>query len=81
MKVNDNLDKPTCPIHVVGTSVRQHAPRRACNINRATNATSMGSLTEIHAAVAQLAARRSHNPKVGSSVLSCRNERMTQPNS
>jgi hypothetical protein len=25
-----------------------------------------------HAAVAQLAARRSHNPKVGSSILSCR---------
>jgi hypothetical protein len=27
---------------------------------------------EAHAAVAQLAARRSHNPKVGSSILSCR---------
>jgi hypothetical protein len=27
---------------------------------------------QAHAAVAQLAARRSHNPKVGSSILSCR---------
>ena len=26
----------------------------------------------VRAAVAQLAARRSHNPKVGSSILSCR---------
>jgi hypothetical protein len=27
---------------------------------------------QVQAAVAQLAARRSHNPKVGSSILSCR---------
>ena len=31
-----------------------------------------------HAAVAQLAARRSHNPKVGSSILSCRNLHFTR---
>ena len=33
--------------------------------------------TQSHAAVAQLAARRSHNPKVGSSILSCRISRHT----
>ena len=46
---------------------RIHTPR-----SQRSHESCLASTTEYHVAVAQLAAHRSHHPKVGSSILSCR---------